>query len=101
MGSFQCGSHGGTVFLRDGIVWAECRGRMAWQRYDGPAADCNVGYGFGRIAREIAAYIAGHDPRQELRLRHARMEAELSRINQILGEALKENPGHECEDSDA
>lgn len=55
MGSCQCGHTHAEVYLRDGVVWCTSTGRMKWQRYDGPAAGCQVGCGPGRRARNLAA----------------------------------------------
>lgn len=84
MGSCQSGSHSGSVYLRDGVPWATCRGRMPWQCYDGPAADCAVGYGFGEWARELARLVSAGDPLGELRLERARLEARIAEIDALL-----------------
>lgn len=87
MGSCQCGSHGGSVTLRDGVPWAKCHGRMPWQRYDGPAVSCSVGYGFGSWAREIARILTEDDPLAALRLEKARALLRIEEIDRILEEA--------------
>ena len=55
MGSCECGDINSMLFLKDGIVWCVSAGNMAWQCYDGPAAMCNVPYGVGKRARQLAA----------------------------------------------
>ena len=62
MGSCQCGDHAGTLWVDAGVVMADCSGRMAWQKYLGPAADCEVQYGWGATARAIAAAYIGLAP---------------------------------------
>lgn len=84
MGSCQCGDHGGTVSLRDGVPWARCSGLMRWQNYDGPAALCRVSYGFGTWAQEVARLVAEGDPLASARLEREQLLCRVRDIDALL-----------------
>ena len=57
MGSCRCGDTNGMLYIQDGVLYAKARGSYPWQVFDGPAAECNVKYGFGRTCQEIALLV--------------------------------------------
>ena len=56
-GSCQCGDTSGTLSMHNGVLRVKSSGGASWQDYDGPAANCQVAYGFGATCREVAALV--------------------------------------------
>lgn len=65
MGSCQCGDIEGTLARGEGdVTLAHSTGREDWMRYDGPASKCGTKYGWGAMARLIAALVEGRAPHE-------------------------------------
>lgn len=56
-GSCQCGDTRGTLSIVDGVLQVKSLGGENWQDYNGPAANCQVAYGFGATCQEVAALV--------------------------------------------
>jgi len=58
MGSCRCGNTMAKFWVEDGVLLIKTRGSTKWQCYEGPAMNCRVEYGMGKLARAMAAEFA-------------------------------------------
>jgi hypothetical protein len=59
MGSCQCGDTSGTLTRQNNgeLRLVNDQSSYDWQNYTGLARECQIGYGFGATARELASLV--------------------------------------------